>query len=68
MAIVYKIDVLKELKKKGYNSVVIRNEKIFAQETYKALKYQKSITLHTLDKICKLLEMQPGDIIGYEED
>lgn len=28
----------------------------------------KAIRFSTLDKLCKVLECQPGDILGYDED
>ena len=65
----FKIDVLQELKNKGFSSYRIRREKIFAESTLQRLRAENpSIDLITLDRICKLLELQITDIIEYIPD
>lgn len=59
----YKIDVFKELKNKGYNQTRIQKERLLPAQTAQNIKAGKSITLDTLNKICIMLKMQPGDII-----
>ena len=59
----YKINVFDELKKKGYNQTRIQREKLLPAQTAQNIKAGKSITLETLNKICIMLKMQPGDII-----
>ena len=59
----YKINVFDELKKKGYNQTGIQGEKLLPAQTAQNIKAGKSITLETLNKICIMLKMQPGDII-----
>lgn len=66
--IVYKIDILKELKEKGYTSYVLREKKIIPEGTMQRLRRKDLISLQTLDVICRLLELQPGDIIEYIPD
>lgn len=65
MAINYKVDVLAELKKKGYNTNKIRKEKLFGESTVQALRAKTSISFTNLDKLCELLNCQPGDILEY---
>ena len=59
----YKIDVFDELKKKGYNQTRIQKDNLLPAQTQINIKQGKSITLDTLNKLCIMLKMQPGDII-----
>ena len=65
MPIVYKIDVLAELRKKGYTQNRIREEKLIGQSYLTQLRHGELVSWKTLDTICKLLECQPGDIMEY---
>lgn len=62
----YKIDVFAELKNKGYIQTRIQREKLLPAQTAQNIKAGKSITLETLNKICIMLKMQPGDVIEIE--
>lgn len=62
----YKIDIFEELKKRGYNQTRIQKEKLLPAQTQLNIKAGKSITLDTLNKICIMLKMQPGEVIGLE--
>ena len=59
----YKIDVFKELKERGYNQAKLQRDNLLPRQTMQNIKAGKSITLDTLNKICIMLKMQPGDII-----
>lgn len=59
----YKIDVLKELSARGYNSVRLRKEKIMSQATMQNLRNGKGITTDTLNTICVILRCQPSDVL-----
>ena len=65
MAIRYKVDVLAELKKKGYSSTRIRGEKLIGQSYLQQLRREELVSWKTLDTICSLLECQPGDLIEF---
>lgn len=65
MAIRYKVDVLTELKKKGYSSTRIREEKLIGQSYLQQLRRGELVSWKTLDTICSLLECQPGDLIEF---
>ena len=67
MAIQYKVDILAELKKKGYSSTRIREEKLIGQSYLQQLRRGELVSWKTLDTICSLLECQPGDLIEYVE-
>ena len=68
MAIRYKVDILAELKKKGYSSTRIREEKLIGQSYLQQLRRGELVSWKTLDSICSLLECQPGDLIEYVEE
>ena len=68
MAIHYKVDILAELKKKGYSSTRIREEKLIGQSYLQQLRRGELVSWKTLDTICALLECQPGDLIAFQKD
>ena len=68
MAIHYKVDILAELKKKGYSSTRIREEKLIGQSYLQQLRRGELVSWKTLDTICALLECQPGDLIEYTKE
>ena len=68
MAIRYKVDVLAELKKKGYTSTKIREEKLIGQSYLQQLRHGELVSLKTLDTICALLDCQPADLIEYVKE
>lgn len=60
----YKIDVLKKLRESGYTMGMIKSENLLSQSTIQDLRKGRMVgTLATLDKLCCMLDMQPGDII-----
>ena len=68
MAIRYKVDVLAELKKKGYTSTKIREEKLIGQSYLQQLRHGELVSWKTLDTICALLHCQPADLIEYVKE
>lgn len=68
MALRYKIDVLAALKAAGYNTNRIRKEHIIAEGTLQRLREQKIVSIDIIDKICEILDVQPGDIIEHIRD
>ena len=66
--IVYKIDVLESLKECGYNTTRLRREKLLGENTIQNIREGKPVSAKALDTICKLLDMQPGNIIKYVAD
>lgn len=65
---VYKIDVLRELKDAGYNNGRLVQERLFGQGDIQKMREHKVVGLKILDRLCQLLEMQPGGIIKYIPD
>ena len=68
MPIVYKFDILQSLKERGYNTNRLRKEKLLAEGVIQSLRESKAISFTNLERICALLNCQPGDIIEYVED
>lgn len=64
---VYKIDVLEALKEAGYNTGRLRKEKLLGENAIQSLRKNEMIGIIALEKVCKILDMQPGNIIKYVE-
>lgn len=68
MPIIYKIDVLKALKEKGYSTTRIRKEKLIGEATMQRLRHKQSVSFDVLSKLCILLECDIGDILTNETE
>ena len=68
MPILYKIDILKALKEKGYNTNRLRTEKIIGEAYLTKIRKGEIVSTACLEKICKFLDCQPGDILEYIEE
>lgn len=66
--LVYKINVLESLKEAGYTTTRLRKEKLLGEAAIQSLRQSEMVGIIALEKICKLLDMQPGDIIKYIKD
>lgn len=57
------------LEKKAISTYYLRQNKIIGQQTYYNLKNGKgNLGTESLEKLCKLLKCQPGDLMEYIED
>ena len=57
------------LKERGITTYKIRKENLISQATYQKLRTGNGIIdTRTIEKLCKLLDCQPGDIMEYVED
>lgn len=68
MPMKYKIDVLAELKAKGYSSYKLRHEKLLGERVIQQLREKNPVSWEVLTRLCQLLDCQPGDILEYVED
>ena len=68
MAIIYKMDILAALKEAGYNTNRLRKEKLLAEGVIQSLRQGKYVALQNIEKICALLDCQPGDLLEYVKD
>lgn len=64
----YKIDVIEALKKSGYNSTRILKENVLSQSAMQKLRRGEMVGIKTLEQLCILLNMQPGDMIEHIDD
>lgn len=65
MGIRYKFEILPELKKLGYSTYRLQQERIFGQQTIHKMRMGEVVYGTTLEKLCELLNCQPGDILEY---
>ena len=65
--LVYKIDVLETLKEAGYNTGKLRKEKLLGENAIQELRKNEMVGIKALDKICTILDIQPGNVIKYVE-
>lgn len=65
---IYKLDILQELKKAGYNTARLQREKLLHGQTINDIKHGKICGINALHVICKLTKKQPGQLIAYIPD
>lgn len=63
----YKIDILEELKGKGYSTYKLRKDKLIGEAQIQKIRNGEIASKETLNTICKILNCQPGDILEYVE-
>ena len=68
MPLQYKVDILETLKEKGYSSYTLRKENILSQSTIQKLREGKGLAWDNIERLCMLLDCQPGDLIEYVKD
>ncbi len=61
-----KYDKLFELMtEKGLTTYRIRKQKIISESALQNLRTGKSVSIDTIERLCKALDVQPGDIMEY---
>lgn len=68
MPIRYKFDVLAALKVAGYNTTRLRREKLLAESTIQQLRGGDLVSWANIERLCRLLQCQPGDLLEYVEE
>lgn len=68
MPIKYKVDILAELKKAGFSTYKLRQEKIFGERNIQKIRSGEIVSSDNLAKLCKILHCQPGDILEYTDE
>ena len=61
----FKINILNSLKEAGYNQTILQKGGLLPKSTIQALKDGRNITLDSLNKVCILTGLQPGDLLEY---
>lgn len=59
----YKFDLIQALKDRGYTPSKINNERLLPGQTMKNIRDGKMVSMDTINKLCCMLRLQPGDII-----
>lgn len=68
MAIKYKVDIVEQLKAKGYSTYRIRKDRLLSESTIQKFREgNTSVSLDNIATVCRLLHCQPSDLIEYEE-
>lgn len=65
MALQFKINILEALKEKGYTSYTLRKDNILSQSTLQKLREGQGLSWDNLERLCVLLDCQPGDLLEY---
>lgn len=58
----------KTMKKKGISTYTLQDKYGFNPADISRLKYNHNYTLKMVDRLCKILQCQPGDVIGFTSD
>lgn len=66
--LVWKVDIMSTLREKGYIPHRMRVEKLFGEATIQKMRHGKLVSWAEFDRLCKILNMQPGDLLKYTED
>lgn len=64
----YKLDVMSSLKDCGYTYARLLKEHKVGNSMLQKVHNGEMMSWQTLDKICAILSLQPGDIIEYVPD
>lgn len=64
----YKIDVLAELKEAGYNTNRLAKENLISPSSIQKMREGVVVGIVIIDRLCELLDCQPGNIIKYVPD
>ena len=64
----YRFEILKALKDAGYTTTRLRKEVLLGENAIQKLRHGQLVSLQSLDKICRLLNIQPGLLLEYVPD
>ena len=68
MPLQYKVDVLVKLKQKGFSTYRLSKDKLLGVSTITKLNHKQPVNWVVIEKLCFLLDCQPGDLIKYVPD
>ncbi len=68
MSMKYKFNIIAALREKGYAPIRIRKEKILSESTMQKFRTGEMVSTDNIERLCRLLDCQPGDIIEYVPD
>ena len=64
----YKIDVVAALKAAGHTMTTLKKDGIFGGRLIDQIYAGKVLGITGLDRLCALLQLQPGDLIAWNPD
>ena len=64
----YKINIIETLKSKGFNTTIIAKDRLLPDHALQDIRNGQVVGIHTLDKICNLLDCQLSDIVEHVKD
>ncbi len=64
----YKRNIIEMLREKGITTYIIRKNKLFTESQLQQLREDRLVTQDVLDKLCTLLECQPGFLLEHKLD
>ena len=68
MALQFKVNILEALKETGYTTYKLRKENILSQSTLQKLREGKGLAWENIERLCALLDCQPGDLLEYVKE
>lgn len=68
MALQFKVNILEALKEKGYTTYKLRKDNILSQSTLQKLREGKGLAWENIERLCALLDCQPGDLLEYKNN
>ena len=68
MALQFKVNILEALKEKGYTTYKLRKDNILSQSTLQKLREGKGLAWENIERLCALLDCQPGDLMEYVKE
>lgn len=63
----FKVDIFDQLKAAGYNTTRIRRENVIGQSALGTMRRGIVPSIKTLDTLCRILNVQPGELIEWKE-
>ncbi len=64
----YRNNIIELLSNAGYSTYRIRKEKILNESQLQQLRTDKLVSQDALNRICAILDCQPGLLLEYEPD
>ena len=68
MAIQYKGDILATLKAAGFTTYKMRKDKLLGESVIQQLRSGEPVSWANIDRLCSMLQCQPGDLLEYVPD
>ena len=64
----WKVNIMQALREKGYIPHRMRTGKLFGEATIQRMRHQQLVSWAEFDRLCRVLEVQPGDLLEYVEE